>query len=98
MHHPTNLISSLRVVKTIESLARDVTKTTGEKGDREAVDTLVGSAKGMKSRPGEVHRKLWRTAEIQVVVTTGELAMIVMEGTVDVIDGLEEKTNTRDVH
>lgn len=66
--------------------------------DKEAADTQAESAEAMKSLPGEVPHRLWRTAETLVVVTTEEVGMIVTAGTVDVIDVLEEKMSTLDVH
>ena len=95
---PTSPISSLLVAKKIVSLVRDATKTTAEMRGSEAVDTRVESAGVMKSLPGEVLHRLWRTAEILVVATTGGAGMTVTAGTVDATDVLEEKTITLDAH
>lgn len=93
---PTSPISSLLVAKTTVSLAQDATKTTAGMQDSEAADTQVESAEVMKSLPGELLHRLWRTAEILVVATTGGAGMTVTAGTVDATDVLEEKTITLD--
>ena len=98
MRRPTSPIYSLLVAKRTVSLARDATKTTVGMQDSEAADTRVGSAEAMKSLPGELLLRLWTTAEILVVATTGEAGMTVMVGTVDATDVLEEKRITLDVH
>ena len=98
MRQPTSPISSLLVVKTIVSLAQDATKMTAETQDSEAADIRAGSAEGMKSLPGELLRRLWITAEILVVATTGGAGTIVTAGMVDATDVLGEKTTTLDAH
>lgn len=94
MRQPTSPISSLLVVKTIVSLARDATKMTAETQDSEAADTRAGSAEVTKSLLGELFRRLWITAEILAVATTGGAGMIVVDAT----DVLGEKTTTLDAH
>ena len=96
MRQPTNPISSQLVAKTTVSLAQDATKRTAEMQDSEAADTRAESAEVTKSLPGEVLRRLWRTAEILAVATTGGAGMTVTAGTVDATDVLEEKTTTLD--
>lgn len=98
MRRLTSPISSLLGAKTVVNLARDATKTTAEMRDSEAADTRAGSAEATKSLPGELLNRLWTTAEILVVATTGGAGTTVTAETVDAIDALAEKMITLDAH